>query len=89
MIVSMIKFYPEGQFLNVGDMKHKFHMNINFLHHYMVKKIVSEFINHHRTKQFEMCRPYLPFHIKFISNSQSSTKTIYWAISDKKNISPN
>ena len=51
----------------------------------MVKKIVSEFINHHKTdEKFEMCRPYIPFHIKFIANSQTSTKSIYLAISDKE-----
>ena len=51
----------------------------------MVKKIVSEFINHHKTdEKFEMCKPYIPFHVKFIANSQTSTKSIYLAISDKE-----
>ena len=77
---------PEGQLLSMDDMKQKFDMNINFLHYYMVKKIVSEFINHHKTneKKNEMCRPYIAFHIKFISNNQTSTKSIYLAFSDKE-----
>ena len=42
---------PEGQLLRMDDMKQKFDMNINFLHYYMVKKIVSEFITHHKTNE--------------------------------------
>ena len=76
---------PEGKFLSMDDIKRKFDININFLHYYMVKKIVSEFINHHKTdEKFEMCRPYIPFHVKFIANSQTSAKSIYLAISDKE-----
>ena len=72
---------PEGKFLSMDDIKQKFDININFLHYYMVKKIVSEFINHHKTdEKFEMCRPYIPFHIY----CQTSTKSIYLAISDKE-----
>ena len=39
---------PEGKFLTMDDIKRKFDISINFLHYYMVKKIVAEFINHHK-----------------------------------------
>ena len=74
-----------GNVMDIESLKIKYHIRINILNYYTIKKLVNKFLEiHKKGDNFEIIRPFIPFHAEILFNSQQGSKKFYSKLTDIK-----
>ena len=74
-----------GKVMDIESLKIKYHIRINILNYYTIKKLVNKFLEiHKKGDNFEIIRPFIPFHAEILFNPQQGSKKFYLKLTDIK-----
>ena len=60
-----------GRVMTLEEMNQKYHININFLNYFTIRRLVSNYSKKsQKTNDFSFTRPYIPFHIQLFIHSK-------------------
>ena len=79
-----------GKVMDLHLLKKKYNIRINILNYYTIKKSVNKFVESHKKgENFEIIRPFIPFHSETLYNSGKGSKTFYTKLIDVKKAQQN
>ena len=72
-----------GKVIDLESLNKKYNIRINILNYYTVKKFVNKFVvSHKKGENFEITRPFIPYHAEVLFDPQKGSKKFYSKLAD-------
>ena len=69
--------------MTLEEMNQKYHININFLNYFTIRRLVSNYIKKsQKTNDFSFTRPYIPFHTQLFIHSKKGGQYAYQILNE-------
>ena len=68
---------PDGQIMNIAELRHIFQLKTNFLEYYRVEKILKNLIEYNTTRLDTYPRPIIPPHLRILTSRKKASKHSY------------